>query len=399
MSPVVRGRSLLMLGADRLRRMVRRLGRLSVERGVPPSWLGYRWVAPESLTEPPRRGSGSARAVEVVHPPVVVDNPLPRNYCRRADLPDERGWWGYSMHDVPSRRAGATVIATFESARVVFYNGEPGGVFHPTILTKADRYLDLREMRFRAGHAEALRRSTTAARMPRATWILERVYDNHSHWLTAHLPKILLLRERDALDEMVLPPELSPAMASSLRLLDLDPGDFPRLDPARPLQVDELTVLATDRFRPELLQSVQRTYGSGRDRPDRRIYVSRSRAARRRLVNEEEIWPLLASAGFERVFMEELSFEQQVELMGETAVLWGPHGAGLTNMVFCPPGTHVVEVADLGFPNPNFYALACGVGHHYWLLSAAPVGDADPLERNLRIDPNVAAEVLSQLPG
>ena len=40
--------------------------------------------------------------------------------------------------------------------------------------------------------------------MARATWITERVYDNHSHWLTAHLPKLLMLRARGELGDVVL---------------------------------------------------------------------------------------------------------------------------------------------------------------------------------------------------
>lgn len=369
---------------------------------MPASWFGYRWVAAEPLgigtdTNEPLP---SGLRIDVVHRESVSRNGLPRNVSDLHQLPDDRGWWGYSMRDVPTRNNAPTFVLRLRGARVLWYTEAETAAFHPAVLTPDDRSLDLREMRFRRGHAEVLRRSVPAVRMPRATWILERVYDNHSHWLTAHLPKLLLLRERGGLGDVVLPPVLTPTMESSLRLLDLDPAAFARFDPERPLLVDELTVVGTDRFRPELLRSVQRTFAGDAGPGRRRIYISRARAQRRRLVNEEdEIWPLLASAGFERVFMEDLSFEQQVRLMGETGVLFAPHGAGLTNMVLSPPGIEVVEIADLSFPNPNFYALACAVGHGYWLLSGDSVGDAHPLERDLRIDPAAVGEVLAQLPG
>ncbi len=134
--------------------------------------------------------------------------------------------------------------------------------------------------------------------------------------------------------------------------------------PNRPLRVDRLTLLVTDRFRPELIRLVPEAYGSReRPAPHRRVFISRARAARRQLLNEDEIRRVLEPAGFERVLMEELPFAGQVALMRETAVLVAPHGAGLTNMIFCPPGAHVVEFADLSFPNPNFYALASALGH------------------------------------
>jgi capsular polysaccharide biosynthesis protein len=133
--------------------------------------------------------------------------------------------------------------------------------------------------------------------------------------------------------------------------------------------------------------------------PWRRVFISRARARIRRLVNEEEIAPALARAGFEAVHMEDLSFEEQIRLMGETKVLLAPHGAGLTNMMFCPPGTHVVEIADTSYPNPNFYALACAMGLHYWLVRARllPGEGRHRLDRDLEVDPAGVADVIAAL--
>ena len=87
----------------------------------------------------------------------------------------------------------------------------------------------------------------------------------------------------------------------------------------------------------------------------------------------------------------------QVALMQETAVLAAPHGAGLTNMMFCREGTHVIEMADLSFPNPNFYATAAALGHHYWIIEAEGIGDVHPLEKDLRVEPSTLARVRSDL--
>jgi capsular polysaccharide biosynthesis protein len=97
------------------------------------------------------------------------------------------------------------------------------------------------------------------------------------------------------------------------------------------------------------------------------------------------------------VLMENLTFEQQVQLMRDTAVLVAPHGAGLTNMMFCPPGAHIVEMADLGFPNPNFYAVASAMRHRYWLVPAEACGDVHPLEKDLRADLTALGAVLSRV--
>lgn len=389
-------RSLRRLGGL-LRRRVQRLPADAAERGVPPAWLGYRWVGHDTVWDYAAR-CGAAARYETIHPAAVARNPLPRNVASRDDLPAERGWWGYSFHDVPARTSGETFIATVPRCRIVSFVEPQKGNFYPCILDRDDRALVLRELPFREGHRDALRRGGPAARIEKATWILERVYHNHSHWLTAHLPKLQLLKERGELDHLILPRDRSPAIEASLRMLGLDPDDFPTYDADRILEVDELTVLGTDRFRPELLQPVRAALAPAEGRPARRrVFISRAKSNGRRLVDEDAVWPLLRTAGFERIFMEDLAFEDQVRLMDETAVLFAPHGAGLTNMMFCRPGTHVVEIADLTFPNPNFYALACAMGHHYWVVPGEALGDVHPLEKDLRVGTGPVRRVLEQL--
>lgn len=368
----------------RVRPSVDRLTRAAVDRGLPPSWTGYRWVRRVSLAEYARQEP--AARCEVLQPATTVSNPLPRNVSERDELPDDAGWWGHSFRTVPKRESHATLRGVIHDARVVSYRDEASdGDWVPALLTRDGRSLDLREVRFRPRHAAAAR-SRAPQRYEQATWILERVFHNHSHWLTAHLPKLLLLQEVGGLDDVLLPAELPPALEQSLHLVGLDAERFRRVDVDRPVVVQELTVLDTDRFRPELVRRVQEVWTEGAPPPGRRIYISRARATRRRLVNEEELWPALRDAGFERVVMEDLSFRDQAELMRQTAVVMAPHGAGLTNMMLCPPGTQVVEIADLSFPNPNFYALACGARHGYWLLPAQSMGGGRPLERDLRVD-------------
>lgn len=384
-----------------LRRHLDPLAERAVASGLPPAWLGYRWVSDETVAAHVAR-TGQGR-YETVHAEAVASNPLPRNVADRGDLPSDRGWWGYSMRDVPERVSGETFVATLPDCRLVFWTDPRKDNFYPAILTSDGRALNLREIAFRPGHAEALRAGRPAARIGKATWVLERVYHNHSHWLTAHLPKLHLLRTRGGLDDLVLPRRRNAVVDASLRMLGLDPGAFADFDPDRPLEVGELTLVGTDRFRPELLRPVRDALAPPQpgsppgSPPGRRVFISRARSRGRRLLNEDALWPSLQAAGFERVFMEELGFEEQVNLMAGTAVLLAPHGAGLTNMMFCPPGAHVVEIADLGFPNPNFYALACAMGLHYWLVPGSGVGDGHPLEQDLRVDPDAVRGVLARL--
>jgi len=382
---------------EALRRLRKHAAAVAVACAAPPRWCGWRAVREVTLDE------AATLADETVHTPAVADHPLPVNVHNRAALPDDPGWWGYAMRDVPRRPSGPTRIATLTDCTIVGYRDpDRADDYCPAVLTRGGRSLRLPQTRFRGRHGEVLRRGDRPARLDRATWVLERVYHNHSHWLTAHLPKIVMLQRLGRLDRVLwpTPPHRTEAMDASLAMLGVGSDAVVEFDPTRPLHVGELTVVSSDRFRPEMLRLVPEAFGiDDAAAPTRRVYISRARAARRRLLNEDELLDTLAPAGFERVFMEDLDFRQQVDLMRQTAVLVGPHGAGLTNMIFCPRGAAVVEIADPGYPNPNFYALASALGHRYWWSHADPVaaGHGDPLATDLRADLDAVRRFLDTL--
>ena len=377
-----------------LGRLLQRASRAAVAAGASPGWVRWRYVrraSPADWLAASRQGD----RVATIHPEAVIANPLPRNVTDRAELDPDPGWFGYSFRDVPARRSRATRLIHVGPARVVCYGG-PGQaeLFHPAVLSPDGTALELDQIVFRPGHAIALRAGHAPQRLARAVWIAERVYDNHSHWLTAHLPKILLLARQRMLCDMVLPIRRTAVIDASLRMLGLDPASFAQVDTDRPIDIDELVMVETDRFRPDLLRPVREALWHALDPdlapsavPHRRVFITREGARGRQLLGEAALRPELEARGFEMVRMEALDFPAQVRLMAETAVVLAPHGAGLTNILFCPEGAQVAEIADVAYANPNFYALACAMGLGYRRLPAEAVGEGHPLHRDLRADP------------
>ena len=96
----------------------------------------------------------------------------------------------------------------------------------------------------------------------------------------------------------------------------------------------------------------------------RRFYISRRKAACRRIVNEGEITPLLEEQGFETVLCEALSLAEQVKLFAKSAAIVGVHGAGLTNLIYCPPGSYVGEVY-IGRVQPPYLVMSRQLGMHF----------------------------------
>jgi capsular polysaccharide biosynthesis protein len=304
----------------------------------------------------------------------------------------------FSFYDVPERKTLETCIFTIQDCRIVSCYDQWGAEFC-AIVNRDDRLLGVRGTTFTTGHAHTLRSPGDAQRIKKVCWVFEIWSQNYLHWLVYHLPKILVLKTCGLADQIILPKSNNSFgfIESSLEYLGLNPSRLPRMN-ASLLHVDELTVVGVDYFPTSLLHQVRAEIAGPTTRaPYRRIFISRENAERRRLENEDAVWTILQSAGFERIAMEGLSFREQITLMSETAVLFGTSGAGFANMLFCPPGAHIIEISDPDYPSPDFYALANSLGHHYWLLHGGRLCAGKPGYRNLLVDPSRVQDVIGKV--
>jgi capsular polysaccharide biosynthesis protein len=100
-----------------------------------------------------------------------------------------------------------------------------------------------------------------------------------------------------------------------------------------------------------------------------RVYISRAKATRRYVKNEEQVRSLLENAGFITVYMEEYSFAKQVELVYHAAVVVSIHGAALTHVHFMRKGTSVLEFRnEHDAVNCHFQRLASAADVNYFYL-------------------------------
>jgi capsular polysaccharide biosynthesis protein len=79
----------------------------------------------------------------------------------------------------------------------------------------------------------------------------------------------------------------------------------------------------------------------------KQIYVSRKLAGRRHLANEQEFLGLLKKHKFRKVYLEQMSVREQVELFRSASHVIAAHGAGLTNVLFSPADVKILEIRPL----------------------------------------------------
>ena len=106
-------------------------------------------------------------------------------------------------------------------------------------------------------------------------------------------------------------------------------------------------------------------------KPWRRVLISRQRSSRRRCLNEDQLFAVLASYGFEMHCLEDLSVIQQLRLFSETAIFVGAHGAGFSNLVACAPQAAVIELMPRPGAFSHYYVIAdvLGLSHGHLLAS------------------------------
>jgi len=91
----------------------------------------------------------------------------------------------------------------------------------------------------------------------------------------------------------------------------------------------------------------------------KRIFISRNDVPNaRRILNEDQIFQLLAKKGFERYQLGKMSVLEQILLFYNAEIVVSEQGSGLTNSLFCKSETLVIEVFQKLIDN-CFWWISC----------------------------------------
>ena len=88
----------------------------------------------------------------------------------------------------------------------------------------------------------------------------------------------------------------------------------------------------------------------------KRIYISR--AGRRKIANEAALITLLKRYDFTIIDDKPRSVAEQVDIYKSASFIIGPHGASFTNIIWCEPGTHLLELFSPNMVADHFRYLA-----------------------------------------
>lgn len=116
--------------------------------------------------------------------------------------------------------------------------------------------------------------------------------------------------------------------------------------------------------------------GTGKGRG---LFLNRAGAAQRNLRQAAAVSQILASCGIEEVDPGQMPVAVQVEKLRRASLVIAPHGAALSNLVFCQPATPVLELFAPGYINQCYRMLAAARKLPYaYLVGRADTSGARP---------------------
>lgn len=228
-----------------------------------------------------------------------------------------------------------------------------------------------------------------------ALWITDYWSTAYFHWLTDALMRLFTVLDRVGDLLLVMPGKFETCeyVQSSLKAFGVTKVDF-----VRDGEVVEFSKLLMPshtappgHFQCEAIRGVRNVllsaYGDASSEAER-LYISRGKAARRRIVNEDEVTAVLREFAFETICMEELSFAEQVRLCSRARHVVSNHGAGLTNMLFMKEAGSVLELRhQADCINNCYFTLASALDLHYFYQTCQPYDpSADPHHADLLVD-------------
>lgn len=228
--------------------------------------------------------------------------------------------------------------------------------------------------------------------------------EGYAHWILDALPRLSLLRYATPHAKIIVSNLTTSWQRDSLSRLGIDLSDLVVLD-HRHVQLEFLHLPSyigqPGRIHPFAVSWLRKHFLEGEPtaEPGRRLYLTRS-SGRRRVLNEEELGPVLNRFGFEIINPGTLSFQQQIDLFSRAAAIVSPHGAGLTNCVFAPKTCRVFELFARTCVRPMYYQLSNMIGQTYWYLVAGEsksTAQTDSGFDDIRVDPHEFEQTMADM--
>ncbi|GHB95340.1 glycosyltransferase family 61 protein [Cerasicoccus arenae] len=228
------------------------------------------------------------------------------------------------------------------------------------------------------------------------------------HWLVEALPRIYLASLLQEKPHIYLPGCLQPLSFVHESLNFFPDVRFDMMKPASRSKFKKMRWVSQMgsgyQFNPPLMKALRdhliQQAGIKRNPKKRtRLFISRKKAPKRKIINEDEVESALKPLGFQTVYFEDYSLLEQMKLCANAELFVGIHGAGLSNMLFLPPDAKVLEIQKLNDWASCFFRLAhsLDLDYYYTYCPHFPPEEVSELKADLVVDVDQLLTVISSM--
>jgi len=210
-------------------------------------------------------------------------------------------------------------------------------------------------------------------------WITMNWTEMYFHWLFDALSRLILVEEFFNGYKIILPITYKKYsyVHESLSLLGFEVVYFEKDEivkvenlvlPSHTATTGYYNLALIVKLKQRLLNSIE-TYNQRNKNKNKRIFISRSKATRRVLKNELELYSLLAKFNIEFHCFEDYSLDKQIILANSCVFMTGMHGAGFSNMIFMESNSTILEIQAFNNHMNVFYSLATELNFNYYYFN------------------------------
>jgi capsular polysaccharide biosynthesis protein len=334
-------------------------------------------------------------------PPRILDPDLLLDFKDSFNLMQDVSATGANMFQDVSSQYVAVIPAGFVEGEAGIVYDAAGNVYHLPFMFH-NRTNPALPMPHHFSPQQAIQKCSR--HYPRMASVIQRYGHMYYHWLEETLPRVVMLQ-----DAGVLTPDTKlltwgqPYEAAWLQALGVHSDQIVTYDPETVYCTDMLLVpTPVPRITPpkESLVAIRSALGVEvlpESQRDIIVYVSRKNEPTRRVANEEQLLKSIRASFLGTpvvVYERALSPAESIALFQRAKVVIGPHGAGLSHILFSAPGTAVIEFLFMADPPMMFWHTAAALEQQYWLL---PVPQSYYMQNEMHIPEGEVLDMLSSI--
>jgi len=176
----------------------------------------------------------------------------------------------------------------------------------------------------------------------------------YAHWYFDVLTRLAILEEAGydwrSFDRIIVNSRSLPFQRETLEMLGIPTDRLVAIEEHHHIVCEKLMAPCLPGFTGNFpkwtvpwLRKLLLPFGKAVSGSPKKIYISRRKAAFRKIRNEDELLPILEKNGFELVCNEDYSVAEQIGIFSQAEFVLGPMGSSMANLLFSNPGTKVIE--------------------------------------------------------